>query len=243
MSKKYKDKVCAYCGQNTSTGPDHVIARQFFPQGERPDIPKVPACDACNKRKSDLELYFTALLPFGSNHPSGQAVLKEDVSKRLDKNRKLARELNFLAGYSWGGNESGIIVPSLELPVEEALLEELFSMICQGLLFHHFKARIGPDNFVKVAALTEYGEEKFKSEHFPSTEGNVWDDLGPGVFQYVGKQGVDYPELSMWLMRFYAGVTLLDKKGPSKSMCFIGLTGHKRIKDDIGFRLNFENAK
>ena len=109
MSKKYKGKLCAYCGLNESSGPDHVIARQFFPKGQRPDIPKVPACDICNGRKSDLETYFTALLPFGSNHPSAQTVLIEDVAKRLDKNRKLARELKFLAGYSWGESDKDIL--------------------------------------------------------------------------------------------------------------------------------------
>lgn len=227
---------------NESSGPDHVIARQFFPKGQRPDIPKVPACDICNGRKSDLETYFTALLPFGSNHPSAQTVLTEDIAKRLNRNRKLARELNFLAGYSWAENERGIFVPSLQLPIDEALLDELFTFICQGLLFYHYSARIDNAHFVKVGALTEYGEEKFKHEHFPTTEGNVWDDLGPGIFQYVGKQGVDYPELSMWLMRFYAGVTLADKSGPSKSMCFIGLTGHKRVLENANLRIKFENA-
>lgn len=243
MSKKYKNKECAYCGSGNSTGPDHVIARQFFPQGVRPDIPKVPACDPCNRRKSELEAYFTALLPFGSNHPSGQAVLIEDVQRRLNKNRKLARELKFLAGYSWGENESGLIVPTLELPVDEALLEELFSMICQGLLFHHYGTRIREDYFVKVGALTEHGETVFKQQHFPTTKGNVWNDLGPGTFQYIGKQGVDYPELSMWLMRFYAGVTLADKNSSSKSMCFVGLTGHQRVLKNTNLSMKFEITK
>lgn len=242
MSKKYKNKDCAYCGVNRSTGPDHVIARQFFPSGERPDIPKVPACDECNGRKAELENYFTALLPFGSNHPSAQTVLVDDVSRRLDKNRKLARELNFLAGYSWGENDSGLIVPSLELPVDEALLEEMFSMICRGLLHHHYSVQLGDNYFVKVGALTEYGEDIFKREHFPTTKGNVYDDLGPGIFQYVGKQGIDYPELSMWLMRFYAGVTLSDKNGASKSMCFVGLTGHNRALNNANLRIKFESA-
>lgn len=242
MSKKYKGKTCVYCSQNLSTGPDHVVARQFFPQGQRPDIPKVPACDTCNGRKSELEAYLTALLPFGAMHPAGQIVLNEDVARRLNKNRRLARELNFLAGYSWDENNAGVIVPSLELPVEESLLEELFSMICQGLLFYHFDAFIGTDHFVKVGALTEYGEDKFKREHFPTTEGKVWDDLGPGTFQYVGKQGVDYPELSMWLMRFYAGVVFKDKGGPSRSMCFIVLTGHRKALENVRLRLKFESA-
>ena len=55
MSKKFKGKLCVYCGTGESETADHVVAREFFPETHRDGLPKVPACKACNAAKAALE--------------------------------------------------------------------------------------------------------------------------------------------------------------------------------------------
>ena len=63
MGKRFKGKTCVYCAGASETG-DHILAREFVPVAHRSQIPQVPACRRCNKDKSDLEHYLTAVLPF-----------------------------------------------------------------------------------------------------------------------------------------------------------------------------------
>lgn len=94
VSKKFKNKTCIYCANATSETADHVFAREFFLLNQRDGLPKVPSCQQCNKEKSDLEHYLTALLPFGGRHENAKDNLKKMVPKRLKKNKKLHRELS-----------------------------------------------------------------------------------------------------------------------------------------------------
>jgi hypothetical protein len=43
MSKKYKGKVCVYCGKQSSTAGDHVFSREFFLVKHRDGLPRVGA--------------------------------------------------------------------------------------------------------------------------------------------------------------------------------------------------------
>ena len=56
-SKKFQNRPCVYCTTATATTADHVIARQFVSGPLRANLPKVPACSACNNAKSQLEHY------------------------------------------------------------------------------------------------------------------------------------------------------------------------------------------
>ena len=65
MSKKFKNKMCVYCGEAKSATADHVFSRELLLKAHRGDLPKVPACESCNHEKSVLEHYVSAILPFG----------------------------------------------------------------------------------------------------------------------------------------------------------------------------------
>lgn len=67
MSKKYKGKLCAYCGRADADTADHVFAKEFFLPPHRDNLPKVPTCSRCNGHKSKLEHYAVAVLPFGGH--------------------------------------------------------------------------------------------------------------------------------------------------------------------------------
>jgi hypothetical protein len=117
MSKKYKDRVCAYCAESESETADHVIARAFFPEQYRGGLPKAPACEQCQGEKSRLENVFIAVLPFGSEHPLAVATLKEKGRRRLYKNAALRKKLE--AGLApLLVEHKGLVLPSVSLPVE-----------------------------------------------------------------------------------------------------------------------------
>lgn len=86
-SKKYKDKICVYCRESTSTTADHVFPREFFQKHQRSNLPKVPSCKSCSNEKSKLEHYLLSVLPFGATHSYVHQVLSVDVPKRLERNQ------------------------------------------------------------------------------------------------------------------------------------------------------------
>ena len=93
MRRDFKGKHCAYCSKAMANSEDHVFARKFFLEKDRKDLPKAPACDDCNGKKSRLETYLSAVLPFAGRHAQAVENLAMGVPKRLDKNRKVSREL------------------------------------------------------------------------------------------------------------------------------------------------------
>jgi hypothetical protein len=143
-SKKYRQKRCAYCGGESSTA-DHVVAREFFDEERRNDLIKVPACHPCNNRKSKLEHYACAVLPFGSDHEAAVEVFPGKVEKRLNRNLKLKRHLAAHKQTIWMPTASKILVPTMQLSVSEERITELFRLIGRGLLFHH-----GGDSFLVI---------------------------------------------------------------------------------------------
>jgi 5-methylcytosine-specific restriction endonuclease McrA len=74
MGRGFKGKTCVYCAAAPAATMDHVFAREFFLVDRRANLPKVPACQACNGAKSDLEHYLTAVCT--ENLSSGVAVVK-----------------------------------------------------------------------------------------------------------------------------------------------------------------------
>jgi hypothetical protein len=128
MSKRFKGKTCVYCAAapSTRTG-DHVFAREFFIDVRRRNLPKVPACEACNNEKSKLEHYLTAVLPFGGRHADSTENLSTLVTPRLAGQ-----------GQIWS-REGGLIVPVRTLPVDGEKIGRLFEFITKALLWHHWK--------------------------------------------------------------------------------------------------------
>lgn len=133
MSKRYKGKACPYCGlDGVSRTADHIFAREFFLPALRDGLPKVPACEACNHAKSELEHYLTTLLPFGGNHPDSHPLLTDRVPDRLAANKRLWRELSDGAG-RLKISENGGVDGRMGLPFEAAKLTDFARMLARGL--------------------------------------------------------------------------------------------------------------
>lgn len=229
MGKKYKGKICVYCAQATSTSADHVFAREFFLSSERTDLPQVPACDACNRHKALLEHYLTAVLPFGGRHSTAQRNLAELVPKRLARNRKLQQEISAGMRRMWI-EKNGRLIPGGALPLDGGRLKELLSLEARGLLWYHWNTLLRVDDVVKVHALTGFGEAFFEHALGMRSASRVTATLADGVIIYEGVQAVDPPQLSVWKIQLYGGMTVGDGASPQTFATFFGvITGPPAI--------------
>jgi hypothetical protein len=229
---KFKGQICTYCQERLSTTDDHLFSRQFFLVRYRDNLPQVGACGECNNRKSKLELYLTAVLPFGGSHPAATETLQSLVPPRLEKNRKLHKRLNAGKTISWRQNKAGIMVPQTELPFDYETLEDLLVYITMGLLWHHWQVRLQADYFVSI-----YGDERAARimrayAAKSSVKQSVEIDLGDGVFGYQGMQAKDNDGVSLWRFSVFGGLTLRDAMGRDIDE-FWAITGPRRILENV----------
>jgi hypothetical protein len=204
---------------------DHVFAREFFLPDRRANLPKVPACAACNGAKSQLEHYLTAVLPFGGQHADGLAHLSEMVPGRLARNQKLARQLN--AGLS-STIVPGRETPAMTVPIDPEKVGELFALIAKGLVWHHWQVLLPPNAFgVRAEMLSAAGEQFFSKALAMNSGARVRETLGNGTFSYEGVQSAENPELSVWRFSVFGGLAVSgDPEAPGEVSSQIGaMTG------------------
>jgi hypothetical protein len=205
VSKAYKGKTCIYCTvDGVSTSQDHVVAREFFPPHQRHDIPKVPACDACNNQKSKLEHYLTTVLPFGGRHEKSPEILSELVPRRLQRNRKLQRELL----NSWKSEISishdGHLQPQHTFNVDADKIEELYDFMVRGLCWSEWQLLLPKSKSeIQVGFLTSEGEELTESLLRMNAKRRCRRDIADGLFRYEGVQAVDNDLITIWKMSLY----------------------------------------
>lgn len=202
MSKAFKSGLCAYCCAAEATTADHVIARGFFPEDLRANLPKVGACRECNSRKSRLEHTLTALMPFGARHGRASDALLA-VERKLSKNQRLHRLLASGLRYMFRSINGSPWAPEMTVPFDGQDLELLGEYIVKGLARHHWDLEIGSDTFVRASFLRAEGAAAFDRFFAGQARGRVSCDLGQGVFRYEGIQSIDAPALTLWKMSIY----------------------------------------
>lgn len=227
-SKRFKNKICAYCSDQPAVTGDHIFAREFFLKEHRDNLPQAPTCDRCNNEKSELEHYLTALLPFGGRHKHSGQNLTLHVPKRLEKNQRLHRELRegqVDVSLVQGDHASG----TFALPVREGAIEALFEYIVKGLVWHHWRVYLGEQFPIEVLVLSDHGREFFDREFFSKNAAQrVLENLGDGTIIYEGVQGVDCPQITVWRFHMYGGIVLAD--GEHVSATEIGaMSGPQRV--------------
>lgn len=216
MSKKYKGKPCAYCA-GLSTTADHVWAREFFTIGDRSKLRKVPACERCNNAKSKLEHELTAVLPFGARHADAVVMVSEYMPQRLAKNAKLHRQLS--AGYlsGWLDNGSGIIVPTVGLPLDSRKLADLFVYVAKGLFLLSWKYVVPKEAIVRAGMVNSCGAQNF--EQILAQDGQrVSGALGNSVLAFEGLRSKSEPHITIWKFTPYGGVQMGgDPRAPQET--------------------------
>lgn len=221
MSKKYKGKQCVYCVSATSATGDHVIGREFFLPNQRSGLPIVPACEPCNNRKSQLEHYLMAVLPFGGLHPDAASNLETLVRKRLLKNAKLHAEL--VKGLAQSGGTA--------IPFDSDRLTSLCALIARGLLWYHWGILLG-EGFSAMASLFADSSRAFFESMISqwATPNRVEVDLGNRTFTYKGVQPANCPQMSIWNFSMYGGVAFAhDPKAPGSASLAVAVTGPNEI--------------
>lgn len=220
MGKGYKDVPCVYCHEREAGTADHVIARGFFPEDKRGDLPKVPACPECNNAKSKLEHKLTAIMPFGARHANAAKAL-EMAEPRLAKNKKLHGWLAAGVSYAMRSINGGTWRMEMSVPIDHGDIEKLCELMVKGLAHHHWKIALGADHFVRASFFNEAGRQRF-DPFFAGAGVKVHRDFGDGVFTYEGLQSKDCPELTLWKMSIYGAEVGGDKRqaGQRSSMVY-----------------------
>jgi hypothetical protein len=191
-----------------------VFAREFFLASHRSNTPKVPACSACNGRKSILEHYAATVLPFGARHPAALTNLQTMVPKRLARNAPLSARIREGMHQVLMRHPDGLVVPTGVVPIDSDRIEELFDLIGRGLLWHHFGALLGVRDVVTVTLLNGGGERFFEEQFFAPCRGKVLTcNLGEDTVIYQGLQASDCPQGSVWRIRLYGGLQLASSAG------------------------------
>ena len=229
-SKKYKGKLCPYCCERQSTDGEHIFSRKFFLVSRRATLPKAPSCSQCNKDKSDLEHYLTAVLPFGGRHVDTLKNLTGFVPDRLAKNVRLHRHLDHTRSRVLT-LEGGIYQPTMAILINSGAIERLFTLIVRGLVWHHWNTYFADEHHIEALFLTETGKEFFEQYLFSMNAAQrVKVDLGNGTFTYEGMQAVDCPQITVWRFEIYGGLVLDgDPDAPNESSTQVGvLSGPRR---------------
>ncbi|WP_261509130.1 HNH endonuclease [Burkholderia multivorans] len=226
MSKKYLNKTCAYCGADrSSTTADHVIARLFFHEEDRSNLPKVPACARCNNLKSQLELYVLSVMPLGGLQPKAGDMLRNFVDRRLQKNNALRTTLAVGARHRlFWSIESGW-QEGMTMPFDSEKLTELSRLIAQGLAWHHWRLQLAPEADIRANMFSAEGEAHWqKVWKHPSWTEHVCATLGNGEFSYRGVRARDSSMTSLWQMTYFGGAQLgadPDKPGQTTKSVFV----------------------
>ena len=214
MPQGFKGQICVFCGVRLSTRTgDHVLARSLFLEHRRGYLPKVPACTQCNGEKSRLEHYLATVLPFGGRHIDASANLEQLVPRRLENNASLHREIGERRETVEITNEDGkAVTGTTSIPIRGEALFDYVKFVVKGLLWHHWQTVLLPGFGVRVIAPTNAVVGQFVSLVKGSSGQRVTGDLGSGTVTYEGAQGSDYPELSVWAISIYGGITVSDER-------------------------------
>ena len=202
MGKAFKSGPCAYCGVADSTTADHVIARGFFPQDLRANLPKVGACRECNHKKSKLEHTLTAVMPFGARHGRASEALLA-VERMLARNKALHRLMALGFRSVFRSINGAPWVQETTVPFDGGSLEFLGEYIVKGLARHHWGLDLGVEMYVRASFLNAEGAAAFDRFFAGNTRVRVVSDLGEGVFRYEGIQSVEDVNVTLWKMSIY----------------------------------------
>lgn len=152
------------------------------------------------------------------------ASLADDVPKRLAKNQRLHRELTSGQSRVWS-EESGLIMPSLAIPIDGERLEGLVGYVVRGLMFYHWGVALGGDCSVEAYSLTRRGEGTFNQHLAMNAAQRVSGNIGQGVLVYRGIQATDNTNISMWDLSLYGGFKIVGDDQQTASTKFGVMTG------------------
>lgn len=226
MSKKFTGKACAYCVENVSATEDHVFAEKFFLAEHRNNLPKVPACLRCNKEKSKLEHYATAVMPLAGRHPAAIQNCLENAPRRLQKNGPLRRDLFRGRSQRWGTSPSGLIVPETTFPVDVKKIKSLYAYIAAGLVrYHNWDFFVSPEKF-EILPFQPDLDHLWRGllpsiQNLTTNITSIEKSLGNSTVVYAGFYSPGKPVKAAWLISIY-GIHFGDRNAPERVWRVVG---------------------
>ncbi|WP_321495047.1 hypothetical protein [uncultured Desulfobacter sp.] len=212
-SKKYKNKLCAFCRNERSFTGDHIFPRKFFAEKDRNNLPQAPVCKRCNVKKSKLELYISTVLPFGGHHYNALDELSNQVPKRLNKNHKLHQEIRTSQQNIYYRTENGSTIKAMAIDFDSENIYEFSRYAVKGLMWKHWGKYLPLSHSVKAFSPSEKGV-LFTEKLFSSIQTDLTVDvrLGIDTIKYSGKmQNYDENDISVWKIYFFGGIQVAFK--------------------------------
>lgn len=220
MSKKKKRfGSCAYCGAAGGTR-DHVIPRNLFGDKLPTLVPMitVPACEACNNKKSADERYLRDILALEIQNYDH--LLKTFFATKLAQNT--------IVGKSKVGNDlykspivelktpSGLIHYATAVPVDFRTVERVLTMLIHGLYYHFWNQRISEDYKFTIMKFRPVKELYSLIQTFLMNPNCKIIDLGDEdeVFACVGMRDEVDHNTTRWFLSFYRKICFVIQSDP-----------------------------
>lgn len=209
---------CTYCGRASAPEEDHVIARQFFPPEHifRGDLPKVPACGECNRRKQRIEDTVAVYLQFGHSSSASAGVLQNRIPRTLRKNLRLLRSLKMALRQILVRRESGVLVPALAFKLDDQVLTQVhdwFCIVTRGLYRHESGVNLPENHSVHLVKPTKWQQYNGLLNMILGDSQHVRRSLAHGEFQYAFAISRVDP-ISAWLFSFKSVEVFVATLGP-----------------------------
>ncbi len=157
------------------------------------------------------------------------------VPPRLERNAKLHRQLSAHRSDFWAQVNSGLWIKTTALPFDGEKLTAYIGYVVRGLMWWHWKVYLDDQCFVLPMCVTQDGQAMVRSMLGLNANARVAENLGNGTIEYVAAQGIDRPDISVWLFDIYGGLVLADASAQHSSSttttaAVAALTGPKRAQ-------------
>lgn len=213
-SKRFRNKTCIYCQLRPSiTQGDHVFAREFLAEDERPNPIKVPACKECNTAKSALETELTTVLMFGAKHAQAVPNFLRLIERRLAKNARLSRQLSPILVQALADHRAGKLTSPPTFPLDGDKLLEWVRYIAIALSWHHWQALLPAGRVVRAAYVPDNTQDAFLNSIASLDPHRVVCTVGKNAFRYSGAQDIE-GRMSVWVLEALGGITLANSERP-----------------------------
>ena len=161
----------------------------------------VPACDACNMKRSGLDEQFKVFLgvTVGYHLDESKKGYRKPVLRTLRHNRKLKTQIQSSMRHIVLRNRSGSLnKPAIAVPLDAASHDIVAERIARGLYFHHTGSIMKHTYPPTVGWLPSIDDELITATNTWAT-GSVGDD----AFVYKYTICADDPDISLWVLQFF----------------------------------------
>ena len=220
-SKRFIGKQCAYCGRfGISKTADHVFARQFFVEKDRPNLPKVPSCKECNSSKSALENYALTVLPLGSRHSDARTYSEANIERRLRRNDAIRSRLSVQHPGVWEQQPNGLLLPIMSVDIDQEKICALFALIVKGLFMLHWDLALNEKWWADVTIIKPEAERTvfgtLLGKIGPAQE-VVQRNFGRGTFAYAGVRSATARWFSVWQFTLFGELRFSNANVPNRA--------------------------